>query len=284
MGAIGLALRAAVTAIALSSLAHAATPQLTEDSAEGLRRAWMAARDAREPAFSEPLRVSSAQDSGALDGTLYGVVERPFAEVASALGDADAWCAVLVLDPNVHRCQAQPARVQIAFGEADTPVNFAFRPVARLEEYAQVRLAAVSGPFGTKDYAIAFEAAPLDATHTIVHLSFAQRFGFAARVAMLAYFNTVGRGKVGFSVVDRDGAGQPVYVGDLRGGLERNMVRYYFAVLAYLDSLGVPRSEQPDRRVRAWLAYTQRYPLQLREDADYFARKSPDVRRQHMGS
>jgi hypothetical protein len=279
MGAARFTLHVAVAAIAWVSLAHAA---VTEDSADGLRRAWAAAHS--DTAFAEPLRLSSSQESGALDGTLYGVVDRPFPDVASALADGEAWCAVLVLDPNVHRCQSQPTRVQIAFGQSETPVQFAFRPVARLDDYVQVRLTAASGPFGTKDYAISFEAAPLDAAHSIVHLSFSQRFGFAARVAMLAYFNTVGRGKVGFSVVDRDAAGQPVYVGDLRGGLERNMVRYYFAILAYLDSLDAPRGEQPDRRVRAWLAYTQRYPLQLREDADYFARKSPDVRRQHLGS
>lgn len=277
-------MRVAIAAIAWIGLAHA-TLLPTEDSSEGLRRGWAAVRDAQaDTPFAEPLRLTSSQESGALDGSLYGVVARPFADIVTTLADGEAWCAVLVLDPNVHRCQAQPARVQIAFGESDTPVAFAFRAVAQLDDYLQVRLAAASGPFGTKDYAIAFEAAPLDVSHTVVHLSFAQRFGFAARVAMLAYFNTVGRGKVGFSVVDRDAAGQPVFVGDLRGGLERNMVRYYFAILAYLDSLGAPRSEQPDRRVRAWLAYTQRYPLQLREDGDYFARKSPDVRRQHLGS
>ena len=100
---------------------------------------------------------------------------------------------------------------------------------------------------------------------------------------MAAYFNTVGRNKVGFSIVDRDGAGRPDYVRDLRGGLERNMMRYYLGIVAYLGSLAAPAEQQPDRRVRTWLALTERYPLQLREDPGYFERKSPDVRKQHAG-
>jgi hypothetical protein len=116
--------------------------------------------------------------------------------------------------------------------------------------------------------------------HTILHLEFSQQFGFGARLAMLAYFNTIGRGKVGFTAVDREASGAPVYVGDLRGGVERNVMRHYFAILANLESLDVPREAQPEQRLRTWLAYTQRYPLQLREDAGYFERKLQDLRSQ----
>jgi len=92
-----------------------------------------------------------------------------------------------------------------------------------------------------------------------------------------------GRHKVGFTIVDRDRAGRPSYARGLRGGVERNLMRYYFAILAYLESLAAPREEQPDRRVRTWLALTQRHPHQLQEDAGYFDRKSPEVRLQHAG-
>jgi hypothetical protein len=268
------ALRGLAVALA-ASVAHA-TP--LDGSGEALRMAWTARN-----APAESVQLESAQSSDTLSGTLYGVIERPFADVAGALAGAPAWCAVLILDPNVHRCRPQDGRIEVAFGESEMPVSFALLPAIRTDDYLQVGLAAAHGPFGTRDYAIALEAAPLDRGRALVHLVFSHKYGLGARLAMLAYFNTLGRGKVGFTVVDRDAQGRPVYVKDLRGGIERNLTRYYFAIVAYLDSLSAPSSEQPDRRVRAWLALTERYPRQLHEEAGYFERKAPDVRRQHAG-
>jgi hypothetical protein len=267
-------------AAACAGAAHAIAPQSLDGSSTALRGTWAALRG--QPAnapFKEPLHLESSQSEGSLSGKLYATIDKPFAAVQRALSEDGAWCAILILDPNVHRCQSrpaqarQPALIEVGFGDSDTAVSFS-QSIVRAEDYLQARLSADNGPFGTTDYAIALEAAPLDNDRTIVHLAFSQHFNWGARVALLAYFNTVGRGKVGFSVVDRDASGRPVYVSELRGGLERNLMRYYFAVLAYLHE------QQPDRRVRTWLAYTERYPLQLREEAGYFERKSPDVRRQ----
>ena len=290
-GVVRVCAAAIGVALLLSSMAGASTvPEMALGSSESLRQTWAQMRESADPSFKEPLRLQSRQSKGALGGTLYAVLDRPFAEVRRALGGIAGWCGVLVLDPNVHRCRSavsgdasHRSNIEVGFGRTDMPVAFVFQSVASDGGYLHVRLAADQGPFGTTDYAIALEAAPLDPNHTVVHLGFSQRFGWTARLAMLAYFNTVGRGKVGFTVVDRDTQGHPVYAGDLRGGLERNLMRYYFAIVAYLDSLSVPREQQADRRVRTWLAYTDRYPLQLHEDADYFARKSPDVRRQQSG-
>ena len=266
---------------------YALAPSSLDGSPDALRAAWATLSDARTGiAFKEPLHLESAQDKGELTGALYGIVERPFGQLERELAARAGWCAVLILDPNVHRCQptgeaARAAQIEVAFGETDMPVAFSFRPGARSDDYLQVRMTADSGPFGIRDFVIALEATPLAANRTLVHLTFSQRFGIASRIAARAYFNTVGRGKVGFTVIDRDAAGRPIHVGDLRGGLERNLIRYYYAILAYFDSLSVPRDAQPDRRVRTWLAYTQRYPLQLREEAGYLERKLPDVRGQH---
>jgi hypothetical protein len=83
---------------------------------------------------------------------------------------------------------------------------------------------------------------------------------------MQAYFNTLARGKVGFTVVEKDAQGQPVYVSDLRGGLERNAMRYYASIESYLDALAASPQQQIERRLRHWYAYTERYPLQLQEE------------------
>jgi len=284
MGRIGNAFRVVLPAVAMAFAVHAMPLQSLDGSAGALRSAWSQLADSRqETAFKEPLRLASGESSGALRGTLYAVVDRPSREVQAALSNPAGWCAVLVLDPNVHGCRSQPERIDVIFGEHKAPVVFTFRPGAVADDYLQVRLTAEQGPMGTTDYAIALEASPLDAGRTIVHLSFAQSLSWTSRLAMAAYFNTVGRGKVGFTVTDRDADGHPVYVGDLRGGVERNLMRQYFAILAYLDSLSAPREQQADRRVRTWLAHTERYPLQLHEEASYFARKAPEVRRQQTG-
>ena len=101
-----------------------------------------------------------------------------------------------------------------------------------------MRLDSPTGPFGTTDYRIRLEAAPMDAQRTILHLGYSHGYGVRAKLAMQAYFNTLGRGKVGFTVVDKDAQGKPVYVSDLRGGLERNAMRYYASIESYLRRSG----------------------------------------------
>jgi hypothetical protein len=100
-------------------------------------------------------------------------------------------------------------------------------------------------------------------------------------MAMQGYLSTVGSGKVGFSVVDRRG-GQPVYVDNVRGVIERNTMRYYLAIDAYLGSLSAPPQERQERRLRDWFAATERYPRQLHEidQADYLAMKRKEIQRQ----
>jgi hypothetical protein len=96
---------------------------------------------------------------------------------------------------------------------------------------------------------------------------------------MQAYFNTLARGKVGFTVVDRDAQGRPVYVSGLRGGLERNAMRYYASIESYLDSLATPAQQQLERRLRHWYVYTERYPLQLQEEPGYLDVKRKEAQR-----
>ena len=119
----------------------------------------------------------------------------------------------------------------------------------------------------------------MDAQQTILHLGYSHKYGVRAKLAMQAYFNTLARGKVGFTVVDKDAQGQPVYVGDLRGGMERNAMRYYASVESYLHALAAPPKEQLERRLRHWYSYTERYPLQLQEEPGYLAVKRKEAQR-----
>ena len=82
---------------------------------------------------------------------------------------------------------------------------------------------------------------------------------------MNMYLATSGRDKVGFSVVDRTADGQPVYVGGVRGVVERNTMRYYLALEAYLGTLDAPAADRLEKRLRAFHAALERYPRQLHE-------------------
>ncbi|HEX6363451.1 MAG TPA: hypothetical protein VFZ93_10865, partial [Albitalea sp.] len=123
---------------------------------------------------------------------------------------------------------------------------------------------------------------PLDARRSFIHLSYSYGYGLAAQLAMQGYLNTAGRGKVGFSIVDRRADGRAVYVGSMRGVIERNTMRYYLAIVAYLDTLAVPPAERVERRLRAWFDATERYPQQLHEisEEEYLAMKRREIERQ----
>jgi hypothetical protein len=90
---------------------------------------------------------------------------------------------------------------------------------------------------------------------------------------MQTYLATSGAAKVGFS---RDEGGQ--LVGGMRGVLERNTMRYFLAIDAFLDTADLPRDVREERRMAAWFDATERYPRQLHEmsRSDYLGYKRAD--------
>ncbi|MOA45409.1 hypothetical protein D3C78_1678040 [compost metagenome] len=99
---------------------------------------------------------------------------------------------------------------------------------------------------------------------------------------MQGYLATLGRNKVGFSIVGRRADGQPIHVGGMRGVVERNVMRYYLAVEAFLDALPAPAASQAERRLQLWHAGVRRYPLQLQEPEldSYLEMKRREIQRQ----
>ena len=124
---------------------------------------------------------------------------------------------------------------------------------------------AAAGPLGTRDYRIALEAVPLDAERSLLHMSYSYGYGIAARLAMQAYLATIGADKVGFSVVGRTADGRPVLANGIRGVVERNTMRYYLGIEAYLASLSLPAAEQQNKRIQDWFAATEEFAVQLHE-------------------
>ena len=275
---------ACAAALALAATpAAAATPASPTGAA--LRASYAALRDtfAHSP-FGKPLRLESTKRNDTFAGAIDAVLDFPFERVRSTLADVHDWCEILILHPNIEACHvaAPPdgaASITVEVGRAQIPVTFSYRVGAANADFLSIQLRAAKGPFGTTDYRIDLEAAPLDAAHTIVHFTFSQQYGTAALLAMQAYLATFARDKVGFTVVGHDADGTPRHVGGLRGALERNAMRYYAAIEAYIASLSALAGEQRDARLRHWYAYTRRYPSQLAEKPGYLEHKHAEIAR-----
>lgn len=226
-------------------------------------------------AFGRPLYVESSENGGAQKGAIHAVLEQPFERVRPALMRAAQWCEALILQANLKNCESSGAGGEgVAIFVARKPsdalerayrVNLRYRVPAAGGDYLQVALDAAEGPFGTTDYRIRVEATPLDGKRTFLHLAYSYTLQSTARMGMGMYLATSGRSKVGFSVVERTADGRPVYVGGVRGVVERNTMRYYLALEAYLGTLELPAGEQIEQRLRAFHAALERYPRQLHE-------------------
>jgi hypothetical protein len=235
--------------------------------------------------YGRPLVLQSTQTSDRLEGEVYARVDQPYAMVQKALQGTDNWCGILILHLNVKMCHAQSNGLDMALGRKyDQPaddaykLHFDYKPVADGPDYLRTELASGDGPLGTKDYRIAVEVAPLDAGHTMLHMSYAYGFGFAAKMAMNAYLGTAGADKVGFSTTGNGADGKPTYVGGVRGLVERNTMRYYLAID---DFVAAPAPSQLEQRLNTWFDATERWPRQLHEieKNDYLVMKRDEAKR-----
>jgi hypothetical protein len=263
------------------------------DAAAGTGAAAMRARyEAIKPnleqnQFGKPVFLES-QDSGKdLHGEVYGVVEHPFDRVSAALADAANWCHILILPYNTKQCTVENGRaIALYVGKKSREpierayrLDFAFVPVARTADFLKRVLKSESGPLGTRNYVIMLEATPLDAQRTLIHLSYSYSYGTLSKLAMQAYLATTGSAKVGFSTVEEDGARR--FVGGMRGVMERNTMRYFLAIEAYLNSLSAPPAQQLDKRLNEWYTYSEKYRRQLweMERGEYLAMKRAEAQR-----
>ena len=242
--------------------------------------------DLEHSAFGRPLRLASRSAGHVLEGDVHARVDHPFTEVERGLREPREWCEVLVLPFNVRKCEAGADGLSLFIarhkdsGVEDTyRIDFRFRAEAEASDYLRIVLRAPSGPFGTHDYRILLEAAPADPSRTILHLTYSYAYGLVSQLAMQAYLSTAGADNVGFTVEGRDGDGRPVYVRGMRGVMERNTMRYYLAIEAYLASLLAPPGGREDARLHAWFDATERYPRQLHEMTleRYLALKHRDI-------
>ncbi len=262
-------------------------------AAAGLRQrfAEMRSRPEQKP-FDGPLYLTASDASGRLQGNVYALVDQTYAQVRGALERTDGWCRILVLHLNVKYCR--PARgpqgdvLDVGIGRKyDQPLasvhwlRFAFELAYAGDDYLNVVLRAPTGPLDTHDYRLHVEVVPLQ-DGSLLHVAYAYSYGALAYLATHAYLATLGWDKVGFSVVGRQADGAPLYVDGLQGVIERNVMRYYLAIDAYLAAQHLPAPQRLDASLQRWFDATERYPRQLHEieRSAYVEMKLREVSRQ----
>jgi hypothetical protein len=290
MAGFGLGLPA--LAASVGSSASVSSEASIAGSADVMRTRYAQLKPRLEQnAFGRPLYLLSQEASKTLQGDVYGVVDHPFRDLDAALADAANWCQILILPFNTKNCTTAGSALSLYVGrKSQEPIERAFRldfrfvPVARTDDYLERSLRADEGPVGTHNYAITLEAAPIDDQHSFIHLSYSYQYGTVSKLAMQLYLNTAGSEKVGFSSTDEGGRSH--LVGGMRGVMERNTMRYYLAIEAYLNSLAAPPAQRVERRLNDWFTMSEKYRRQLweMERDEYLAMKRAETRRMASGA
>lgn len=262
----------ATTLLSAATLIPVAAAELHDASSLRTRYAELTPQ-LQKNQFKRPLYLNSIEASDSLKGDIYAVLDYPFATVSAAFKGPDNWCDMLILHLNTKYCHAVKEngsdRLLVSVGKkVDEPldeayrVKFNFATKAATSDYLDVVLNAPDGPMGTSNYRILLEAVALPDGHSFMHLTYSYSYGMAARIAMKAYLATIGSDKIGFT---RTAGADGDYIGGVRGVVERNTMRYYLAIDAYLSAVKVPASEQLARRLETWFDATEHYPKQLHE-------------------
>lgn len=284
----------AVALMIVSSLGQACLAVDVDSPAALLATYASSTERLRNSPFKRPLWLESEESKQALRGNVYALIDQPISALAGQLSRPQNWCDALLLHPNVALCRASTnvtgsslmldlgSKLDTAPG-ASYSVVFAFKVKQNSSGHFEAQMGAEKGPLGTRDYRILLAAVPVSAGKTFIHLSYSYTYGSSARLAARAYLATKGRNKVGFTVVGRQADGAPKYMDGLRGTIERNAMRYYLAIDAFLSAKGPSGSAHFEQSLKQWFDSTEQYPRQLKDNerADYLSAKWLQYQRQN---
>jgi hypothetical protein len=273
-----------------------ASAAVNQNPAEALRSYYDRFREQlSHNQFHRPIVLEATELPNSLKGDIFAVVTHSFATVQSAFSVPANWCDVLILHPNNKYCHAATTLnsaelITFIGGKHDRPLANAFRVVfkyrvsARTADYFQVELSAENGPLHTSNYRILLEGVRLEDGQSFIHLAYSYSSNAIGRLAVKTYLATIGRGKVGFSIVGKDRDDKAVFISGLRGMVERNTMRYYLAIDAYLSASPGRSDEQLEKRLNAWFTATEKYPRQLNDidRASYLRMKRNEYLRQQI--
>ncbi len=241
-----------------------------------LQRWYQELRDpAQRSRFGAPIQIQSEEHNDQLTAKMHAIINHPFDVVARALAAPFSWCEFLPLDVNVKACTYQgeghESRLTLYLGRKvyQSPAEAFAQPyqfaVRRTDEgILTVTLSALNGLYGITAHRLELVAAGIRG-RTVLALRTSYVQSAASKLATAIYLATAGRDKVGFTRTDAGPGGPPQYVQGLRGMVERNIMRYYLAFEALLDTQAVPDSLRFEARITRASELMERYPLQLHD-------------------
>jgi hypothetical protein len=210
-----------------------------------------------------------------LSGDLFATVEYDIAELNTAAGSSERWCEVMLLLSNSHGCHATGGNkndiLQVVISSSKTgdmtgatPTAFELQVRSTTADYLDAALVATEGPMGTRNISLRLQAIPLSATRSFVHLHYAYDTQWLGQVAMQAYLQTAGRGKVGFTRVSGTN-GNTNYLDGARGVIERNTMRYFLGLECALAFDAQKAPQRFNSMAQCWYEQVEKYPVQLHE-------------------
>ena len=251
---------------------NADRPTFTQQQAALLARYQQLKDTLAHSIFGSAIQLNSNIDKRAALGEVFAVLDTPLAALRTTLSRPAQWCDLAILHINIKTCLYDKDWVTFFVGrkyyqppDAAFELQYHFTIVANNDDYLNIKLTAPEGPLGTSDYLIILEATAIDAEHSFIRFEYRYRFGYIAKLAMQTYLATLGRNKVGFTIIGTDDADQPVYIKGLQGVIERNVMRYIFAIQSVLETRQTEESKRRTARFQHWYTHTEKYPQQLVE-------------------
>ena len=232
--------------------------------------------DILENNYNAPLYLESEVTENTMRGDVYGIIYHPYKTVSKNLASLTSWCDIMPQHLNIKACTYQYIDEQCKlvfytgrkfYEKADDVYHLKYQFIvsALHDDYFSSSLNSKEGPLDTTDYLINVEAIPLTNNSTFFHLAYEYKYGFWTHIAMSTYFATLGRNKVGFTTTGQDEEGNPLYVKGIRGVVERNSMRYYFAIQSFLDTKKDPVKTHFNRKISNWFELTEKHHKQLYE-------------------
>ena len=226
--------------------------------------------------YGIPIYIESTSEKDSQRGDVYGIIYHPFTKVKAAFSQASNWCDIAPQHLNIKSCTYQhlngSCKLSFYSGrkfyeetEFTYKLEYLYHANTHQDNYIYTSLGANSGPLGTSKYSIITEAVALTDNSTFIHFSYSYNQSFWTRLAINAYLQTIGWDKIGFTIIDTDQDGKPVYVDGVRGIIERNAVRYYFAIQSFLDTEDTIEEQRFLKRINHWFDLTEKYHQQLYE-------------------
>jgi hypothetical protein len=258
-----------------------------------LKRYYEVKKQLFQHASGLPIYVESFDENKLLNGAVYSIVSHPFSNISNVLIEPSNWCDISLLHLNVKACTFEKnehiQKITFYSGrkfyqppERAFILEYQFQVVKNTSKYLKIIFTAKTGPMDTSDYRMELQAIPLKGKKTFMRFSYTYKYGLAAQTAMEVYFATLAKSKKGFSITHNGSNGDPVYIHGLRAAVERNSVRYYFAIQAYMDTLNIPIKNRFEKRINKWYDLTDILKEQLFEVTreDYIKDKRLELQNQ----